>query len=350
VEIRRDLCYANLNLCRTSPFSASALTSKRNADYLFSAEVNADMVMINHLKIDGVSVRSNDNIGIYEQNGKILFLYCVLGDLPKEQIAEGAVLPKYIVADFFSYDFGEHTQSWLMYTEKKTFLPHRCKVEVQEDCLLLNTMPYPPGRFFWDGCQYNVLAKLIEVRNGSLREIGESPEPAPEIYSNKKTFVFGDYTVRMASEYIMECTSRTTGMVLWTLRLHAWLYTDIEEKDGNLYFGTDGRGGRFYGVFIQDGSVRFAYNTGGTHNYWWYGRNVLVVDRKGEIVFLDSETGTETRRIALKNSRQKLYAISGRQALSGILIKNDRLYAVARSNTNKTLYNHNDFYAVCAEL
>lgn len=109
------------------------------------------------------------------------------------------------------------------------------------------------------------------------------------------------------------------------MRLHAWLYTDIEERDGILYFGTAGRGGRFYGVSLEGGSVLFAYDSGGTTRYEFYGDNAVMIGRKGDIVFVHIKTGAETQRIAFKNSGQKLSAVSW-------LIHHGRLYASAQIN------------------
>lgn len=298
-------------------------------------------IVINPLRLDNVEMRSHSPIEIFELNDKIVFLHTVLADMPGVPVTRETVFPNYIVADFFSVDFGEHTQYWLMYPEKKAIFPNCCLCERKMDYFLLNTAYYQPcGGLYQDNGRHNTLFKLIEIREISICEIGESPEPAEKVFSDKKTFVFGDFAVNMASDFILECTIRTTGMLVWKLRLNAWLYTDIEEKDDILYLGTAGHGGRFYGISLQDGKVIFAYDTGGTTQYNWYEETALMTDRKGNIILLDSKTGAETRRIAVKNQRKRLCV------LPQMLLKGNQLYAVARTNK----FPYYDFYAICVEL
>ncbi len=283
-------------------------------------------------------MRDHYPLGIYELGDKIVFLHTVLADVEKEQTKVDTVLPQYIVADFFSSDFEEHTQEYIKFSENKTLYDSCCVCEVKDNYLLLNTMFYDP--MTWTSNRNNTLAKLIEIHADSINEIGESPEPHKQIYSENKTFIFGDYTVYMASEFIMESKLKSTGSVVWKLRLYAWLYTDIEEKDGVLYFGTAGHGGRFYGILLEDGRVIFNYDTGGTTWYGWHEKNVVMNDRKGDILLIDSKTGIEIRRIVVKDQRKKLYVFPD------MLIKSGKIYAVAR--INKLPYY--DFYAIHIEL
>ena len=297
------------------------------------------MIQTISLALEGGICRAHYLIGIYTLNDKIVFLHSILGDTPKELITKNTVFPQYIVADFFSADFTVHTQAHIVYSEqRKTLFESCCECEPGEDCLLLNTVRYRPhGGIYPEYDPFGTVAKMIEIRDGSICEIGESPEPVEKIYCDGKTFTFGDYSVRMASPFTMECASRTTGKTLWKLRLSAYLYTDIEEKNGVLYFGTAGKGGRFCGVTLHDGSELFSYDTGGTDHYAWFGDHALVVDRKGDIVLLDAKTGVEKKRLDLR--KKKLCAFAQ------MVIKNGTLYAVARHNKN-----YYDFYAVRVDL
>ena len=301
------------------------------------------MVQIVSLQLSGVDYRSHDIQGIYKLNNEIVFLHLILGDIPKEQTNRETTFPYYIVADFFSPDFKKHTQKYIMYHDNKTLFKTCCKCETRNDFLLLNTMYYQAiGGIFRDNSRYNTLAKLIKIQNNSMNEIGESPEPIKETYSDTKTFTFGEFSIHMASNFIMECTYQNTQITIWKLKLNAWLYTDILEKSGILYFGTAGHGGRFYGVSLNSGSVIFAYDTGGTTEFHWYQGNVLLVDRKGDIILLDSEKGIEMKRFKLKLTGSKKYKLN---AFTQMLIIDNNLYAVAYPN--KKFY---DFYALCVDL
>jgi len=284
------------------------------------------------LALDGISCRSHHTLEIHELNDKIVFLHSILGDVPKEEITETTVFPKYIVADFFSPNFTKHEQDFLTYTEKRTLYTTCCECTPREDSIVLNTMRYvPKGGVFTNNGRHNTLDKMIEIRGNTLSEIGTSPEPTEKIFSDSKTHKFGDYTVRMSSPFMMECSSATTKEIVWKLRLSAYLYTEIEEKGRALYFGTAGKGGRFYKVSLQDGEVIFSYDTGGTVTYKWHKKSIFLTDRKDDIIELDSKTGAELTRYRLKNpDKQRL------RAMPKMLIKGNKLYLAA--------YSHSDFY------
>ena len=294
------------------------------------------------LELNGVDFRTHSVMGVFALHDKIVFLHRILGDVPQENITKDTVFPQYIVADFFSSDFAQHTQDFLVYREKRTLFATCCHYEPTAGGILLNTMHYQPSGGALNLTRDDALAKLVEIRGGSLAEVGESPDPQEKVFSEQKTFSFLGLHVKMSSKFIMECRSQATDDVVWTLRLNAWLYTDIEERDGILYFGTAGRGGRFYGVSATDGRVLFAYDTGGTTSYTWYKNDVLLSDRTGRIIILDAKSGSERKAIKFKhpdNPRQKL------SVCSGLLVENGKVYAVGRP-----VKNFYDFYALCANL
>ena len=274
------------------------------------------------LKLDNIAVRAHTFIGIYELNGKIVFVHSILEDVPREHITENTKFPEHIVADFFSPDFSQHTQAHITYIERKTFYHSQAECRVDGDSLLMDTLHYELGGPFYQAEENKGLAKRLEIREGSIREIGEPPEPVEKVFNDNKTYRFGDYVVRMAAPFKMECTTLSTGSVVWELRLTAYLYTEIEERNGMLYFGTAGKGGRFYGLSLRDGQAAFAYDTGGTIHYDWFEGAVLVTDRKGDMVALNPEHGIELRRYDFH--KLKL------QACPYTLISGDNLYLLAQ--------------------
>ena len=301
------------------------------------------MILTIPLILDSVVCRSHHILGIYELDDKIVFLHSVLGDVSKEEITKNTIFPNYITADFFTPDFNMHTQALIRYSDKRVLHETCCECKPGNGSLVLNTMCYiPKGGIFTDNGRHNTLDKVIEIRSSSLCEIGESPEPTAKIHSDKKIYPFGGCVICMTSPFTMECISKTDDTIVWKLRITAYLYTDIEQKDGLLYFGTGGKGGRFYGISLWDGSIIFSYDTGGTVSYKWYGETILLTDRKGDVVMLDSKTGTELKRFALRcfgTERQNLHA------MPAMLIKKDKLYIAAYSR--KKFY---DFYALCIDL
>jgi hypothetical protein len=297
------------------------------------------------LKLDDNPVRSRSTVGIYELNGQIVFIHDELGDVPKEQITKDTVFPQHIVADFFSPDFSEHSRAHITYRERKVFFNTCAECYLDNGRLLLNTMRYVPSGYYqgdgkWGRAQPQspvALAKLLEIRGDAIQELGPSPEPVEKIHSDSKTFRFGDFAVRMAKPFTMECVSASAGTAVWTYNSTAYLYTEIEERNGLLYFGTAGKGGRFCCVSLADGREVFTYDTGGTVRYYWYEGNVLLPDRKGDVLLLNPKDGAVLNRIAIRKPKLT--------ATWHMLVRNSKLYFVA--SETKTPF---ALHAVCADL
>ena len=105
-----------------------------------------------------------------------------------------------------------------------------------------------------------------------------------------------DAVVRMASEMTMECTD-LDGTPRWRLRLFQWLHTPVEFRGDRIWFGTAGRGGRFYGVDLGTGAVVVDVDTGGTVDYRWWGPDHVVLPDP-DILILDVRSG-DRRRLRL---------------------------------------------------
>jgi len=296
------------------------------------------------LTIDDMTFRGGaawlNTLGVYVLDGKIVYLYEGLQEVPLEDPVKDTIFPKLIIADFFSLDFKEHTQKYIAYKERKTLYTSCAKCSFDSDRILLNTMHYIPTGYYhgngeWGAAKSHedsALAKLIEIRVGTIREVGDSPKPIEKTHSDKKLHYFGDYVLRMVSPFKLECKLAATGNVVWEMRLSAYLYTDFELIDGVLYFGTAGKGGRFYGVSLSDGREIFSYDTGGTTYWSWHKNYVQLSDRKGDILFLDPKNGVVVKRLHFR----------GLSASVGIIHENC-IYTTARDK------NHS-LYALSAEI
>ena len=226
----------------------------------------------------------------------------------------------------FSADFTEHCQAYLEYRKKELFTANDTACYWESDRFFINTKRY-------EGFSPSI-AKVIEIRDTELVEIKNAPVPIKQIYNDSKTYKFEDYAISMASPFMMKCKSQTSGETIWKLKLNAYLYTEIEERNGVLYFGTAGKGGRFYGVYLASGEVAFDYNTGGTERYGWYKGNVLMSNRKYKPVLISPKDGSEVRQIDIGEFKLTVYQY--------MLIKDDRLYAIASGSDT--------MYALCVDL
>jgi archaeosine-15-forming tRNA-guanine transglycosylase len=98
-----------------------------------------------------------------------------------------------------------------------------------------------------------------------------------------------------------------------------------------------GKGGRFCCVSLADGREVFTYDTGGTVRYYWHEGNVLVPDRKGDVLLLSSKDGAVLNRIALRKPKLT--------ATWHMLVRDGKLYlAASEARTPFALR------AVCADL
>lgn len=288
------------------------------------------------LTLENVPFCTHSIVGWYELPGEtggadriacIHFASGFVDDI--EQWKKDRMHTSYVLLDTFTEDFGEHRQAVLQYRSRAILRESTTLCYRDGDRLILNTQYY--GGF---GFSREVIAKLIEVRDTSLVETGDAPEPVGKVFNDAGTYTFGDYSVRMASPFIMECRSQNSVETVWKLRLRSYLYTEIEERNGLLYFGTAGNGGRLYCVSLADGSVVFSYNSGGTVGFVWYGGNILLADRKDKPVLVDALTGNEMRRIEFGT-----FKIGYDRCM---MVRGDRLYASASGK--------DAIYAVCVEL
>lgn len=296
------------------------------------------MVKIKPIELKDIPPRSHNLIGIFNLTNEIVYLHSILGKEPQNSTKDNHVLPNFIIADFFSKDFINHRQSYLIYPDNRVFHPSCCECKPLNNSLLLNTMRYSA----YNGFRNNCLDRLIEINDGFIKDIGKSPKAVTMNSCDSKTFIFKDYSVSMSSDFIMECGSSKTGLQIWKIRLTAYLYTDIEERDGILYFGTAGKGGRFYGVLLDNGTILFSYDTGGTITYMWHRESILTPARNGDIVRIDAKTGSEQTRFSFQKpgtTKRKLIA------MDSMLINENTLYIAAHERQNYMSY-----YAASVEL
>jgi hypothetical protein len=133
-------------------------------------------------------------------------------------------------------------------------LPHplNWKCDFQNGTLLLNTGYYTPHTSF-DKPDDVWFTKILNLSGEEITIESDAPPSVEKTHSDSKTHTFGEYVVSMASPMQLEC--HRASELAWKLRLTAYLYTNVEERGGVLYFGTAGRGGHFYGVRLADGTI-----------------------------------------------------------------------------------------------
>ena len=278
------------------------------------------------LVLEGVSFRTHGIIGIYSIKEKIAVLHCASGFVDPEQFAKDKKNPYYILLDMFSENFEEHSKAHLYFYDEGFISALDSELYEDKGKFILNTKKYK-------GYTQSV-EKLIEVTDTELVEIGQSPEPVAMIYNDSKVYRFGETEVYMHSPFIMACRNIGSGEIIWKTKIGAYLYTEVKEENGIIYFGTDGNGGKFFSVNLSDGSMAYSYNTRGTSNFIFYKDYVLLSNEKDKPVLLNRKDGTVFRAIEFDSYKIPVY--------QQMIIVKDTLYAIA--------YKKDTVYAVSADL
>lgn len=81
------------------------------------------------------------------------------------------------------------------------------------------------------------------------------------------------------------------GKLLWTEKHKGYRYTDFEEKDDCVIFGTAGHGGGLYCYRKTDGKCLCAVDTKGTATYTWSRNRIVSRGRDGELLVIDPFKG-----------------------------------------------------------
>ena len=270
---------------------------------------------------DDIELRANNTIGIYKIKNKIAVLSCVSYTAHVDDSKD--YMQGFIFTNF-STDFTNHGQIRLMDLDDISALD--CELNEKDGRFIINTKKYKG--------YHKSLEKLIEVTDEELKVIGNAPAPLDNIYSDGKVYRFGNIEVYMHSAFIMACREVDSGKVIWKTRLGAYLYTDVDEKDGILYFGTDGMGGKFFAVNLSDGCIKYSYNTKGTSNFLYYKDYVLLSNEKNKPVLINRNDGTLYKKLEFDKFEITVY--------QQMIIDNDKLYAIAAKG--------NTAYAVCTDL
>ena len=272
--------------------------------------------------------RSHDVIGIHELNGKIVYVQGALRDVIQET---PVIFPNIVIADSFSPDFAVHTQKYVSYKRGVFYANTSAESYVENGRLFLNTFKTSCRKSYW-----GAFRKLFEITDLEILEVSPYPEPEEKVFPDKKTYRFGDYILRMVSEMKLECRSAQTDAVLWVLRLTSYLYTELEVRNGILYFGTAGKGGHFYGVSLENGQVIYDWNTGHTTKIVWGNDCVIITDRKGHLILLNPANGDEIKRFQFP----KMVASTS----FPFLVQGNNIYTVLRDKKDWLV-----LYAVCVE-
>ena len=215
---------------------------------------------------------------------KIAVLQFASADVSKTMVKNGVYVDRYILVDIFSEDFTSQKRLSFSFEE-------------DEPCYRSDAYYYREGERLFILIEYYkldnifVTNKVFEITENELIELSFCCIPQKRIFNDAKVYSFGDKEVFMQSPFMMSCRDKQNQKTLWKYKLSAYLYTQVEEYNDILYFGTAGKGGYFYGVSLNNGQTVFSYNTGQTVHFVRSGERIIISDKKQKPMLINALTG-----------------------------------------------------------
>ena len=215
---------------------------------------------------------------------KIAVLQFASADVSKTMVKNGVYVDRYILVDIFSEDFTSQKRLSFSFEEDKPCYRSDAYYYREGERLFILIEYYKLGNIF-------VTNKVFEITENEVIELSFCCIPQKRIFNDAKVYSFGDKEVFMQSPFMMSCRDKQNQKTLWKYKLSAYLYTEVEEYNDILYFGTAGKGGYFYGVSLNNGQTVFSYNTGQTVHFVRSGEGIIISDKKQKPMLINALTG-----------------------------------------------------------
>ena len=215
---------------------------------------------------------------------KIAVLQFASADVSKKMVKNGVYVDHYILVDIFPEDFTSQKRLSFSFEEDQPCYRSDAYYYREGEQLFILIEYYKLDNIF-------VTNKVFEITENEVIEQSFCCIPQKRIFNDAKVYSFGDKKVFMQSPFMMSCRDKQNQKTLWKYKLSAYLYTEVEEYNDILYFGTAGKGGYFYGVSLNNGQTVFSYNTGQTVHFVRSGERIIISDKKQKPMLINALTG-----------------------------------------------------------
>ena len=215
---------------------------------------------------------------------KIAVLQFASADVSKTMVKNGVYVDHYILVDIFPEDFTSQKRLSFSFEEDQPCYRSDAYYYREGEQLFILIEYYKLDNIF-------VTNKVFEITENEVIEQSFCCIPQKRIFNDAKIYSFGDKEVFMQSPFMMSCRDKQNQKTLWKYKLSAYLYTQVEEYNDILYFGTAGKGGYFYGVSLNNGQTVFSYNTGQTVHFVRSGERIIISDKKQKPMLINALTG-----------------------------------------------------------
>ena len=215
---------------------------------------------------------------------KIAVLQFASADVSKTMVKNGVYVDRHILVDIFSEDFTSQKRLSFSFEEDQPCYRSDAYYYREGEQLFILIEYYKLDNIF-------VTNKVFEITENEVIEQSFCCIPQKRIFNDAKVYSFGNKEVFMQSPFMMSCRDKQNQKTLWKYKLSAYLYTQVEEYNDILYFGTAGKGGYFYGVSLNNGQTVFSYNTGQTVHFVRSGEGIIISDKKQKPMLINALTG-----------------------------------------------------------
>ena len=215
---------------------------------------------------------------------KIAVLQFASADVSKTMVKNGVYVDRHILVDIFSEDLTSQKRLSFSFEEDQPCYRSDAYYYREGERLFILIEYYKLDNIF-------VTNKVFEITENEVIELSFCCIPQKRIFNDAKVYSFGDKEVFMQSPFMMSCRDKQNQKTLWKYKLSAYLYTEVEEYNDILYFGTAGKGGYFYGVSLNNGQTVFSYNTGQTVHFVRSGERIIISDKKQKPMLINALTG-----------------------------------------------------------
>lgn len=122
-----------------------------------------------------------------------------------------------------------------------------------------------------------------------------------EEFNIKSEYRFENKIINYNQRSKLECFDIKSRQLIWEQKIKGYIYTQIEQKENLLFFGTAGKGGAFYCINLDNGEKLIEYNNGDASQFSWYKEDIIIKDKKGNLAKINAKNGETIEELKLKN-------------------------------------------------
>lgn len=122
-----------------------------------------------------------------------------------------------------------------------------------------------------------------------------------EEFNIKSEYQFENKVIKYNQRSKLECFDVSSRKLIWEQKIKGYIYTQIEQKENLLFFGTAGKGGAFYCINLENGEKCTEYNNGDASEFSWYNESIIIRDKNGNLAKINAKNGKTIEELKLKN-------------------------------------------------